>query len=660
MAKCTFYAHQASAAEPPFDYFAFSGGKSTPVDAVRDEPTGLCFYPAATCIASQVPTGAECCDRSPWAKSLPSTSSYVFPLTLGLFLLYCYPRCKACKRRLGVENERQRRADRTRFASKWAALGALFMAIAMALSITLVSQIQEKTQTMLSVSERNGQIVAESILDPMKDIFSFLDDILLVKVGAALASNDRRQIRAVFLLGAGGGLFLGCLGAACACLVFVDAIAGAIFNPFASSNCPLAQGAGSASRTYFILGALQWPFLFTNFAFSGFAIALGDFALLGFSAILQSALQLLLLNLVFARSPNITTLGWMALLQAAIGTVFWSINLASRPGLQARMGLRSGPRVQLMSEPVQESTPIARQGTIPPGFWSDETTRLALKDGVCAMLVEISVEFSRTIALYVAAKRLGVGSFYQLSTHVSLQYTQGLAAAEGAFMNMKLQGAEMMGKGQHAAFTWLIEFVAVFAICCVLVCEFNVFYSGEALVFKYGSTACAYASDEHCLTDYAHYFGGTGHISMFSIIYTVPLAVFIKSMYKVARSSLYALQDFQYMVKVSTIGFVFVFIPAVVAMRLAPVQSPLVAVLVMMMPYLTAMLPFWFRLHGHVKELARGPPQNQQNPAPSWGRRPTTSWRPEGSGLMPDASWQTQPLEEHLSASVQFPEHLQS
>merc|ERR1719469_1089069 len=145
----------------------------------------------------------------------------------------------------------------------------------------------------------------------------------------------------------------------------------------------------------------------------------------------------------------------------------------------------------------------------------------------------------------------------------------------------------MLGKGWHHQFTWLIEFIAVFVLCCIAGAVFAVATSAESLMFSSGANACAFASTKSCLNDYAGYFGGsselTGSSPMLTTIYFIPVVMLARGMYRVARSSLYAMQEFKYMVKVSCITFTTIFLPATIIMAFLS-QSPLVALLVMTLP----------------------------------------------------------------------------
>ena len=60
----------------------------------------------------------------------------------------------------------------------------------------------------------------------------------------------------------------------------------------------------SQTTLFFVVAASQWPFQFTNFAFSGFSIATGDFQQLGMAGILGTGFSLVMLLTVFARNPS--------------------------------------------------------------------------------------------------------------------------------------------------------------------------------------------------------------------------------------------------------------------------------------------------------------------------------------------------------------------
>jgi hypothetical protein len=356
---------------------------------------------------------------------------------------------------------------------------------------------------------------------------------------------------------------------------------------------------------------------------------MGDFGIFALVRLVQTLIQYLLLKTLFNWNPSLYTLGIMRLGQAIAGAALWWFSLSFRPQLRRRMGLTIACcERRHADEPLQNQqlSAVVEQETS-AGFWADESTRRTFRDGLSAMVVELSVECARTITQYVAARRMGAGAFYQLSAHASLQYLLGLGLAEGAFFQMKLQGAQLLGAGLNEHFAWLVEFVAVFAFLVAVGSVFGTVFSSRALTFRYGTNACVFASQLDCMDEYAGFFGlptgpEDGQTTMFRTVYTLPFVILIRCIYRVCRSSLYALQDFDYMLKWSLAIFFFAFLPAVVVMAQTS-RDALFAVLVMTLPNLLAMVVFGIRLQKHLAMRASG-----QRAPTGYGRSTTWNIKP--------------------------------
>merc|ERR1719329_1227655 len=122
-------------------------------------------------------------------------------------------------------------------------------------------------------------MIADSVLNPIDDMFGFLDDILLVKISIAIIADDVNQMRATFLLGSIGGFLCGCFGAMVATLMVIsDESAASLLNPFSTddSSCSLLENPVGPTRMFFLFSAWAWPFMFANNAFQGVAMAMHD------------------------------------------------------------------------------------------------------------------------------------------------------------------------------------------------------------------------------------------------------------------------------------------------------------------------------------------------------------------------------------------------
>lgn len=610
----------------PFEYKA-SNGTVVPPQGGPKLPGGpnCCVYP-----------GAILAERNVYGAGLPDPiGPYAFLIVVVAFFVYTRIRCPTCRKRFEAkgrnygeeiatmkDQKRRRNADATNAPgtvdanaapSFYAKHRGMFLTIMMSLmiyfQIQIGIQINEQTQLRLPVTARNGQVVAESILNPMDDIFSFLDDILLVKIGAALVANDFIQMRKVFLLGTFGGAAMGVIGAVCATILMsVPSLAQAILNPFGGEGtCQLAENEDiGPSSIYFIASAWAWPFSFANFALSGFAMGLGNFEALIIINVISTGLYFAGIVVVFAQDPRLEVLGYVRFASSAIATVLWVGFFAGSKSLRVKLGLTSPADQESALLPGGQHA--TRRAAV-HDFWSDPETKLAMRDGLLAMLVEFSVEVARTVTLYVAAKTLGIGAFYQISAHMAIQMSTGLSLAQGALIVMKLNGPQLLGAGLHDQFLWLIEYVFVFALIAAVACALTVYTSVLSLMVDNGNQISIFAGgyDDTCLQDYGGFFGNSAsslfaNPSFETTVLSVPVVVFIRVVYQAAKSALYAMQDFLFMVQVSLASFVLVFLPAVVVMGFTS-QSALVAVAVMTLPNLLAAIAFNVRLKVHTDRL---------------------------------------------------------
>jgi len=614
MAACQYFANQPRDVGAPFDFYRFAaGGDRIPVSPVLDNATGLCLYESATCLPQDVPSGEHCCKLSEDTK-FPRMTWLFFPIVGGAMGMYLPIRCYHCKQRFRKrgnatwagqmwEVERRRRTAANENTSETLeCLGSLFFMVALAASIQVNTRTNKVSQERLSVPSRNGMIIADGILNPMDDIFSFIDDIMLVKIGIALGAGDPNMLRKVFKIGVFGGALCGCLGALVATvIVLVKPLKQTLLNPFAGiGNCPFVTSDVSDLAAYFMLSAWQWPFTFAANAFMGVAIALQDFIAFGFVGMIRSGILLTLIITVFSDNPNLELLGWCRLGTAVAACLLWCVNIAFRPSLQRRLGFRGAST----NGPV--GTPPVAAPTY--SFWGDPDVRGAIVDGLSAMVCELSVELARTITLFVTAAAMGVSAFYQVSAHFTLQVTSGLAFAEGVCINMKLNGSAFLAEGLPFHFLWLLEYLSAFIVFTGIAAFVTTYTSILHNTFLFGENACVFASDRACLSEYAGFFGGSFEdvgSTMMQTMRSVAPVLTVRIAYRVARASLYSLQDFAFMVKVSIFCFVIFFLPAVISMGFVSKHAS-TAVLVMAIPNVTVFLCFAYRLLGHIRRLWNG------------------------------------------------------
>lgn len=610
--SCKHFGGELPDEQAPFNYFSFGadGQRSGPLPAVLDEASGLCWYPQATCGGDQGGS-ASCCELSEYGASFP-VLGFLSMITLPCILAMYVPlRCNTCKKRFqqrGVSNfwkqyfEMEERVHQggadLEVGPVFRMLGTVFFMASLAIGINVLIHMNEIAQSNLSVTGRNGMIVAEGILNPMDDIFSFIDDIIMVKIGIAAASGDAAGMRKVFWLGTVGGVLCGCFGACIATIVaFVEPLRDAALDPFSTSLCTLTKGDVDATAVYFALSAWQWPFTFASNAFAGFAVAINDLPMFGFVMLTRNLSAFILILTVFKSKADLEVLGWIRLGSAVLGFVLWCLSTL-RPGIRRRIGCGARPE-------ASDASAASDKGS---GFFADASTRKALQDGLCAMGCELTVEAARTITLFVAAHAMGAAAFYQVSAHFTMQMGTGMGIGEAVFGNLKIIGSKLLGGGLNYHFVWFFEYCAVAGLAVVIGCFAATYTSIVGYTFTYGHNACVFAAEEACLLEYGNFFGGhAGAVgsTMMTTAKAVAPVVLVRVAYRICRSTLYAMQDFPWMVKVSLGCFTFFFVPAV-ALLSALSESALAAVLVMTIPNATVLGFFAWRIRGHIGKLDAG------------------------------------------------------
>merc|ERR1719401_3166911 len=104
------------------------------------------------------------------------------------------------------------------------------------------------SQRALDVPTRNAMMIASAFLEPVREVFKFLEDIVTAKVSYAIGAGDSRVARRVLALGVFGGAAIGAAAAALVtALVFCPGFDLAMLAPFSlghgDAGCPLVPTA---------------------------------------------------------------------------------------------------------------------------------------------------------------------------------------------------------------------------------------------------------------------------------------------------------------------------------------------------------------------------------------------------------------------------------
>ena len=123
--------------------------------------------------------------------------------------------------------------------------------------------IANATQRALTVPERNSMLAADAFLVPLVEIFQFLEDVVAVKISAAMVTGETHLVRHILIMGVVGGILCGTVAASVATAICSwPAAIQWILAPYSMHDsylqCPLVpQGpaAADSARMYWLLQA---------------------------------------------------------------------------------------------------------------------------------------------------------------------------------------------------------------------------------------------------------------------------------------------------------------------------------------------------------------------------------------------------------------------
>jgi len=230
--------------------------------------------------------------------------------------------------------------------------------------------------------------------------------------------------------------------------------------------------------------------------------------------------------------------------------------------------------------------------------------------------------FATFITLWLVAFNHGSGAFYQISTIVTLTITLGRGAAGGILQWTKVTLARFLSFNAYHHVRWYFEIFAWYLVGVVVASYAVVYLAPTYLSLTFGAQACNFATEQACLRDYAAFFGGSttdDGPSILETVYTVPVIVTVWCTYSLLKSTLYALQEFKFMVITSGVCFLMVFVPFLIIWLVTSLSSSILwAVIVMNVPMLAVTIPFLWRVCSRL----RGFFQDEEEKEDSQARAP--------------------------------------
>lgn len=597
-AGCTYFAGSQGDSWPLYDYVRrLPNGSSVEVAPVRDAATGLCYYPDTECASG------DCCTWSPWVDagmSVSLNSVTYAQLAIFVILLCGVLRWIEHLRRFG-ESADELACDIPRITGGRRPPSGVpqrlntFGAIAGIGVTVLVGVVMSKqTQLALTVQSRNAMLATEAFLEPVKDIFQFLEDATTVKITYAIGSGNYGPVRTIAFMGVLGGLATGAVAAVLMTgMTYWSAAMEVLVAPGSSMDldlypgCSLMQAPADiamTARSLWLLKVWSWPFQFSSMVLSGLLLGAHELFICGCVQVLSSLTYYFLWE-CGPDEKSLELLGWASLGSQVVFTAGCIIVLLLDVPLRVKFGL-------LLN---QSSTATSLDSAV---------QKRALRDGLLAMSFELTLQATGTIGVYVAGYQ-GLHVLYQISAAgaAKLQYT---AFSDPLAMIVKLAGGAMIGYRMFREFRTLICSMAIAGIPLGISSAWAILRYRTEVAGYYGSSSCAFATDVACLGIYDGLFWGrAGKSTIFETFNVLAVDASVFCLFTIARAGLYASQDFGFMAKSAFLVFLLVFVPAIFVARVV-FDSATAVYTACALPTWVLTVIFFLRLSRNSRLMLRG------------------------------------------------------
>ena len=597
----------------PFSY-TYSNGSSAKTGYVVD---GVCVF-----------DGACCCDLNP--KVEQESQVWYIPLICFVVFMILFKRLRAYFRPAGSENGAQMETQRPfqfmmQGKPRWYGI-ALVIVVFIGIMATVTESVimPASIQDRLSPSERAAQLAMSSFLTPIKEIFSFIEDTMSVEVGYALSARDFSKLNTLLNISVLGGVVLGLL-AFCVmlALAFIDVVAEFLLNPSSASNhqlidagCSLIPNSSDlleSARTYWLITTAAWIPSFAGSAFQGFFVGTGQLLQYYIPLIALGAVPVVVwFSLLGARSDGDTDLEPLEILGVAYGVADWANFLYFFGILAASSGLRREYRLRplLCGSWGGDAGGGGEQGAGTGGggglssIFRGDTFRTLVRHGLDLLLVDLAVQLSITVTIYVAADR-SFSNAYKIAAVQAAYWTFGPAYIVGTSLMIKTLGSRMIAQGSHRSFIGLFVFFVGLCIALGIGAFVTAFVKREVVAYDFGQSACIYASKRECAGLYGDIFKKDD--SLAQVFEAFGPTVFLQMLFYGMRAGLAICYDFDYLAKVACTTFVVVYVPTILVVRYA-IDTATGYYVAMYLPHFVMIVVFGRRMWRHITALLNGEP----------------------------------------------------
>ncbi|VEU34278.1 unnamed protein product [Pseudo-nitzschia multistriata] len=609
----------------PFVFFDGDGEavNGTAVATAGGNGTGSCFFPSATCS----PEGrvSDCCGISPSA-GVATGANYMF-LAFAFFMAPLFWAISAIygsmtpeEREISDQKDEERKP---RFIThnrcipeflKKTLLGVYELGLPFVITarVTIPIFAKKTQQRYMTVDQRTSLAASEAFMVPFFTIFTFVEEIVMIRVNYAVSENDKALTDRLVHAGLAGVIVTGTIGGIVGtALGLLPGALEALTIPGAENDVAVYPGCNfleavdvSMILPYWLLESWELIGKQIGGVLSGFLFGALEFNLLGWIGLVGEILYCFIWfgNIATYGNP-VTLLGIAEFVLDWTTPILLTLFLVTPIGSQIRE--QTGVELSITKVCSYFLRPLAafRKPALEQsdekdgsddingdkdnaassngdGNDSDDDddddqreTMSLLIEGLKIMFMDIVIQACMTCSIYLALTTDGAIA-YQITALQSELPAYGIAYAMGMAINTQILGPIFLSNGMHGLFVKYIKIsMACVLVLVALICSSTgPFFRGLAL--DSGANACTYASSAECLPYFENVFGPNGEGGIYTLFFTYyafPIAASIDAILLVMRATLLTLLDFDYMFY-STIAASISYVPAILVVTLAPLS----------------------------------------------------------------------------------------
>jgi hypothetical protein len=381
---------------------------------------------------------------------------------------------------------------------------AVFTAAIVAIVIEAVVMPQS-IQDNLSPADRAAQLSMTSFLTPVEEVFAFIEDAMVVKVGYALAASRFADVNLLLHISVIGGAVSGFL--AFLLMLILSASrdsAAALLNPSSTTNdelrlagCSLIPSTDQVldhARVYWLLMSAAWFPKFMVAGLLGFLAGTGQIIAYLFPLIVASTVPVSLWFGLLPQAQESGSLKPLSALAIAQSMGPWINAVAMFGYLAWNKDMRRKYHIEwLFSEGGQRLASI----------WSMLSS--LFREGMSLMIVDLAVQLSISITVYVAASK-NFETAYKIAAAQAAYWSLGPSYLIGTMLFLKVTGSSLVASGKHKVFVGFFKAAMVLVASLSVAAVFSAILKRIPIAFDYGESACVFASQPDCALSYARIF----------------------------------------------------------------------------------------------------------------------------------------------------------